>query len=435
MPGRAVTTERSDLWRRLLDRPATARGTYILNTLGATANALLMLVLQLLTTRILGAEAAGRVSVDAATVMLCCQIGGLHMRPVQATDLNGRFSFPEYLTLKTITVSLMLSICLSYTLIRGYDGPRAFFCLGFCGFKAMDTFSDGFWGMLHRKGRLDLAALGGTLHNFIGLLAFWIALLLTRRLEAAAAAMLLIGVGVFLLYTWPLSRRAERPALCAHWRKIGQLAGVLVPLFAANYLMNTAVTLPKYVLERSVSEAVQGHFAALYMTAQGVLLLCGFIYYPQLTALADCRDRGDRAGLLRLMGRLAAVIALTDLALIAGGCLCGPELLGWLFRLDLRMYRTDLLLILLGGGFFALYTFMSYSLIAMKKQRGLWLLTLAALLAAAVLDVLLVPRLGLKGAALGYLLTMVLAALMIFVKLWRAMTAMGEGRDDRVAAA
>ena len=404
-------------WDKLLGQAPTVRGTYSLNTLAAGLSAATMVVLQLLTTRILGAEAAGRVSVDAATVLLCYQIGQLNMRPVQATDLNGRFSFAEYLTLKTVTVGIMMAICLAYTLVRGYDGPRMLFCLAFCGYKALETFSDAFWGMLHGKGRLDLAALGGAIHLSAGILAFGLILLLTKRLELAALGMVLGAVAVFFLYTWPLGRRAQTPGLCGHWRRIGALAASLLPLFAAGYILNWAITLPKYALERTVSESVQGHFAALYMAAQGVLLLSGFIYYPQLTTLARYHEQGDKGSFIRLLRRLGTVIVLVDAVLLAGGWLLGPELLGWLFRLDLTPYRLDLLLILLGGGCFALYTMIFYGLIAIQAQRGLALLTLVVLGAAAALNAILVPRLGIRGAAWGHLGTMALAALMIYFKL------------------
>ena len=114
-------------------------------------------------------------------------------------------------------------------------------------------------------------------------------------------------------------------------------------------------------------------------------------------------------------------IVLLDAVLLTGGWLLGPELLGWLFHLDLTPYRPDLLLILLGGGFFALYTMMSYGLVAMAQQKRLWLVTLGALIAVGALNAILVPRLGLRGAALGYLGTMILAAALIFLKTVRAL--------------
>ena len=404
-------------WDRLLARPVTARGTYTINTLAGVLSALVMVALQLITTRVLGAEAAGRVSVDTATVLLCFQIGQLYMRPVQATDLSYRFSYAEYLTLKTVTVGLMVTICFVYTILRGYAGERTLFCLAFCGYKAVESYSDCFWGMLHSKGRLDLAALGGALYHVSGILAFTLVLTLTRRLDAAALAMAFMGGANLLLYTWPLGRRLERPRLCDRWRRIGRLAMSLLPLFVAGYLLNVAITLPKYFLEASASETVQGHFAALYMTAQGVLLLGSFIYFPPLTTLARYHEQGDKGSFIRLLRRLGTVIVLVDAVLLAGGWLLGPELLGWLFRLDLTPYRLDLLLILLGGGCFALYTMIFYGLIAIQAQQGLALLTLVVLGAAAALNAILVPRLGIRGAAWGHLGTMALAALMIYFKL------------------
>ena len=388
------------LWARLLESPPTVKKTYILTTAAGGMSAMTMLTLQLLTSRILGAEAAGRVSVDAATVLLCFQLGQLNMRPYQCTDLGERFSFPEYLTLKTITVALMSAICLVYVLARGYDAQRSLFCLAFCAFKALEALSDCFWGMLQQRGRLDLAALGGAVYHAAAIAAFAATLIAYGKIGAAALTMALTGGLVFFLYTMPVGGRVEAPRLCGHGKQLARLAGILLPLFAAGYFLNLAITLPKYALEIYGDEAAQGYFAALSMTAQGVLLLSAFLYYPQLTALARHASEGDKAGFLRLMRKLWAAIILLDLALAAGGWLVGAQLLGWLFDLPLSPYRVYLLLILIGGGFFSLYTVTSYALIAMRAQKGLALLTLAALALTAALNSLLVPRLGLCGAAL-----------------------------------
>ena len=426
--------KKSAPWDRLRELSANARRNYTFNTLSAAMSAVMMLLLQLLTTRVLGAEAAGRVSVDAATVLLCFHIGQLNMRPVQCTDLRERFSFSEYLTLKSITVALMLAICLVYVFARGYDAKRGAFCMAFCAFKALEAVSDCFWGMLQQKGRIDLAGLGGAMYHFTAITAFAVVLFASENLAAAALAMALAGAANLLLYTLPLSRYFDKARLSRRFGRIGRLVAVLVPLFAAGYFLNLAITLPKYALERYGSETAQGHFAAMYMTAQGVLLLCSFLYYPQLTVLARHAAEGDVAGFLRRLARLGAAIVLIDLAVAAGGWLVGTELLGLLFGLTLTPYRPDLLLILFGGGFFALYTLTSYALIAMREQKGLWLLTLCVLALSALLNAVLVPRALLRGAALSYLLMMIAAAILAVLKLMRALRRRKEGEGENAAA-
>ena len=429
-----MDNNKSSPWGRLIVKQATPRRNYTLNTMAGVMSALTMLVLQLLTTRVLGAEAAGRVSVDAATVLLCFQIGQLNMRPYQCTDLRGRFSFPEYLTLKTITAGLMPLICLVYVVLRRYDTQRSLFCMAFCVFKALEAISDCFWAMMQQKSRIDLAGLGGALYHFTAVAAFFVVLFTTKDLGKAALIMALTGAANLLVYTLPLGRHFERATLCGHFRQIGRIVAILVPLFAAAYFLNVAITLPKYALERWGGDAAQGHFAALFMTAQGVLLLSAFLYFPQLTALARYFTEGDRMDFVRLFRKLSAAIIALDLFAAICGWFIGTQILGWLFDLTLTAYRVELVFILIGGGFFALYTLTSYALIAMRAQKGLALLTLAVLAASALLNMLLVSHLKLCGAALSFLLSMIIAALLVFIKLLHALRRTKEGEGGDVAA-
>ena len=413
-----------DLYSRLLLMQPTQRKSSTLNAVNAVMNAVTMLVLQLLTTRVLGAEAAGRVSVDTATVLLCFRLGQLDMRPFQCTDRGRRFSFPDYFTLKVITACIMPVICLVYALIRGYGAERFIFCMALCVFKAEEVISDCFWGMLHQRERLDLAALGGAVYQLLGIAAFSAALLLTKRLDTAALCMAVLGLVHFLFYTLPLGLKLEKPGLSSASR-ILKLAGILIPLFAAGYCMNIVVTLPKYALDRFAGEAALGSFAAVFMPAQGVLLLCSILYYPRLTALAAFAEKHDRKGFQRLFTRMSAAIIALDLVIVLGGWLIGTPILSWLFHLDVAPYRAELVFILLGGGLFALYTWGSYALIAMRAQKGLLPLTLAVLAAGLGLNILLVPGSGLRGAALSYLFSMIFAALLILIKTGRALRRMG----------
>ena len=417
-----------ELAERLLSKSASVRATYCFNAAGAFMNALTMLGIQMLSTRILGAAWAGMISADTAAVLLCYHLAQLNMRPYQCTDVKRTFSFSEYLTLKTIMVSVMTVLSLFYVFFRREEPQRLLFTLSLCAYKGLESFSDCFWGMFQERGRLDLAGLGMAVYELLGLTFFAAALLITRQPGWAALLMAVLGLLHLLFFTVPIGRRLDSVKLVNHRRRILLLFSILVPLFAAGYFMNIAITLPKYALEMSRGEEALGIFAAVYMPAQGILLASNFFFQPRLRTLAKLASENRTEEFRRLLFRLTAVTAALDLAVMAPAYLFGIPVLSALFRLDLSAHRRDLLLILAGGGFFALYTLFSNALIAMRREKGMAVLALICLGISAVLCFGLTKQAGIRGASESYFFSMLIAALLFFAKIMHASS--NPGKED-----
>lgn len=415
------------LAERLLSKPASVKNTYIFNAAGAINAAVTMLGIQMLATRILGAEWAGRISADTTTVLLCYHLGQLNMRPYQCTDVKEAYSFSEYFTLKTMTVSLMILICLVYAGFRNLEPERCLFCLSFLAYKALASFSDCFWGMFQQRGRLDLAGLGMAVYELLGIGSFAAVLILTKRPGFAGLGMACLGLAHLLLYTLPIGSALDSIGLSSQWKKILTLITILVPLFAAGYFMNIAITIPKYALEMSHGEEALGIFAAVFMPAQSVLLASGFFFQPNLRPLAEYASKKDAGKFGSLLKRLFLAVVLLDAFIMVCAYLLAVPVLSSLFGLDFSPYRADIVMILAGGGFFALYTLFSYALIAMRKEKGMAVLAFLVLAAAAGLCALLTGPLSIRGAVLSYLFSMIAAALIFAVRTAGALAAIREG--------
>ena len=414
--------------QRLLSKPASKKNTYLFNAAGAMMSAVTMVMIQMTVTRVLGAEWGGRVSADSAAVLLCYHLGQFSMRPYQCTDVKETFSFQDYLSLKGMMVGLMILFCLFYVLFRRLSAERILFTLSFLAYKALESFSDCFWGMFQQKGRLDLAGLGMAVYECFGTVSFVLCLILAKRPDFAALVMACFGLAHLLLYTLPIGKQLEVPSFSGNGQKIRRLFAILLPLFAAGYFMNIAITLPKYALEMSHGEEALGFFAAVYMPSQGVLLASSFFYNPRLRTLAQMAEEHRKKEFRRLLIRLILTIAILDLCIMSGAYLLGIPVLSGLFSLDLSPYRSDLLRVLLGGGFFAVYTLMSYALIAMRKEKGMAVLAGMVLVFAGVLCFFLADRFGIHGAVLSYLFSMVFAAGLFSLRTIQTERQMTDGR-------
>lgn len=97
---------------------AQLRKNYIWNTLGSAANALSSAILLLMTTRILGLEAAGIFAIAFALSQQFQVIGHFEIRSYQATDSQERFSFATYLGALRKLSCYVCGNCWIYTLYQ-----------------------------------------------------------------------------------------------------------------------------------------------------------------------------------------------------------------------------------------------------------------------------------------------------------------------------
>ena len=75
-------------------------------------------------------------------------------------------------------------------------------------------------------------------------------------------------------------------------------------------------------------------------------------------------------------------------------------LLGGRYDGMLVQYQAAFMVIVLGGGFYALANLMYYSLVIMRKQKAIFIVYLSAAAAAALLSGTLVSRFGINGGGI-----------------------------------
>lgn len=100
---------------------------------------------------------------------------------------------------------------------------------------------------------------------------------------------------------------------------------------------------------------------------------------------------------------------------MAGAALLGIPVLSAIFALDLSP-STGLLIILTGGGLFAAANLTYYAIVAMRCQHGISLLYAVVAFATVAVELPLTKALGIRGASLGYLLSVLLMFLLLYLQ-------------------
>ena len=186
-------------------------------------------------------------------------------------------------------------------------------------------------------------------------------------------------------------------------------------LFVSTFLDFYVFSAAKYAIDAKMNDAASGYFNLIFMPTSVIYMVANFIIRPFLTKLTDMWLARDLDSFKRELLRIGAVIlGLTALAVGATAVLgrwvlsVMEFLLGGQYDGMLVQYQAAFMVIVLGGGFYALANLMYYSLVIMRKQKAIFIVYLSAAAAAALLSGTLVSRFGINGAASCYLLLMVM---------------------------
>ena len=188
---------------------------------------------------------------------------------------------------------------------------------------------------------------------------------------------------------------------------------LFVSVFLDFYIFSAA----KYAIDAHLGDAASGYFNVIFMPTSVINLAAGFVIRPFLTYLTDCwNERRFQDFKKKLLTIMAVIGGLTVLA-VGGTVVFGRPvlaLLEWLLGASYSGKLTALwpafIMIVLGGGFYAVLNLYYYALVILRKQK----LIFGIYVVLTVLAVILAPKftvaLGIFGAALAYLILMVVMA-------------------------
>jgi O-antigen/teichoic acid export membrane protein len=204
------------------------------------------------------------------------------------------------------------------------------------------------------------------------------------------------------------------------WGKIRDLLVLGFPIVVNSYLMLYINNVSKYTIDKYCTQGDVAIFNVLYMPVFCINLLMGFITRPMITVLAKKADEKKKKDILNILGKEIAMVIGITLIVIGGMYLIGLTLLEILYSMELHAYRKELMLLLLGGAFYATYTIFYYMITILRKQFALLVSCCIGALIALCMMPKLVSRFGMLGAAGGYAVIMFLIMLicMLFVVIY-----------------
>ena len=418
------------------DQVKNSKRDFLWNMAGSLIYASSSIFMAFSAMRLLGPEEGGIFGFGFSTlgqqIFIIAYFG---IRPFHITDTSRQYSFGDYLMLRRITCLLALLSAGVYLLLLTaegtYGGLKAAAIFLLCIYKTSDGYADVYESEAQRDGKLYIGGRGLFLRTLLSMAGFFAMLLISGDLMLSALGALicqLLGLWLFNIRAFFGGVPGDSFDLHHSMRKVRELLISDIPLFLSVFLDFYIFSSAKYAIDWTLGDSASGIFNILFMPTSVIYLVANFVIKPFMTELAVCFGRKDRRSFLRLSGRMALVTAALMAAALIGALILGRPVLGLLEYILGDGYEGMLtgnfnafMLIILGGGIYALNNLFYYLLVIMRRQKLIFVIYLMGSAAAFLLSRAAVEKAGILGGAASYALLMLIILAVFMAAVYKSM--------------
>lgn len=357
--------------------------------------------------RVLPPASVGQFALALAVSAPVFILAQLKLRGVLATDHAGTSKFEHYLGLRVVTTAIAFAAVAVIALVLRMSQPMTALLLLVAAIRAIDGIADIFHGYLQRQERMDLIAHAMSINGVVSLLAFASLLVVTTDLHVATLGS---GLGSLASLIFTLRRAGHAGAASGGGdsvtlrpsydrRRMVSLAGIALPAGLATALGTLAANTPRYVIGDQLGSAALGVFAALsYVLVAGSLVIpaLGQAAIPRLSRYFADRRLDDFRQLLMRLIVAGTVLGAVSIIVVA---VAGRLLLLLVYGATYADHQQVLLLLTVANAVTSAFIFVGTALASTRHFRLQVPVMIGALSALFISLWLLVPRLGLIGAA------------------------------------
>jgi len=373
------------------------------NIVSAASMYLLMVVLAKLAT----VATVGVFGVAQAVGLPVSMLLSLKLQQVQVTDAHREYDFGHYFALKIIT-SLVAAVTIAGIGLACYPVDTAVVtALMGIGYGIIEV-REILMAVMQKAERMDRNAVSRTWLGLSALVFFAAFFWVTRSLAMAVTGLVLSRLVVIAFYDLPVARGllATSPRHAGHsgvrpsweWRRLAKLARLAAPLGFVAGIGTLFMSIPRLTLEKYGGTDAVGYYTALSALISCGMLLGGAIgqtISPRLARYFVENRRAFRSLLLKALG----VALLLGLCEVAGSAIVGRQILSVLYTPEYGEQYVVLVELALADTLLFMFSTVNVGLVA-TRQFGVQLPVYGtAALACGLASVVLVPRIGIHGAA------------------------------------
>lgn len=392
------------------------------NMMSSGLNSIVSMLLLWVVTLLNGVSDAGIFSLGFSTSQMMLTIGNYGMRNYQATDVTNKYSIKVYEASRIVTNIIMMVSVLGFVWFEGYYFEKALIAILLCLLKVTDAFDDVYGGYYQVKGRLDIAGKIMSIRIGAYVLGFILTLIFTHNLILSCLISIIISsiILIVLIHSTKIIIPLEKPSF--QWNKIWNLLTECFPLCISAFLLIYMGNAPKYAIDAYLTAKDQAYYTYLFMPCFVTNLFVGFALQPLLVRLSKSWVHKEYRKFIKLCGLIFAGALFISALIIIAGAILGCPILSIVFGVSLSSYTQVLVVLLIGGAFFAFAVIEQVILTVMRRQVYLLIGFGISSVIAMLISGILVKKYALLGAAYAYTISagtlFLVLAFMIFIFLY-----------------
>ena len=238
-----------------------------------------------------------------------------------------------------------------------------------CLAKVIDAVEDVFHGMFQQHLRLDVAGKILTIRIMSYIVVYFVFYIITEDLIITSVIALIVSFVQLLLLNYIALKEFEIEKKKWHYNQMKRLCRECFPLFIASYLVIYIGNAPKYAIDKVMSSEAQACFTYIFMPVFVISLLSQFVYQPVISKMALLWHEEKFTQFKNLIWKQVGLIALFSMAAVLGGYFLGIPVLSLLYGVNLKEYKTALVILLIGGGALAFVNFFQMIITIVRKQN------------------------------------------------------------------
>ena len=277
-------------------------------------------------------------------------------------------------------------------------------------YKILDGFCDIFESEMQRQDRLDMTGKATLFRTLLCVGVFLVALTTTKDLKLSSLALLpSILLAAIIFDILPLLRLKPDKTIkkASYISLINKSKWLFLGAFIDLYIFAAA----KYAVNYRLGEELNGYFSIIFIPTSIINLMAGFIIRPILTKLSLLYKIGNQKKFISTISKIAAFIFAATVLGMGMAYLLGIPVLKLVLgevATAIEPYKTALVLVIFGGGLYALVNLGYYCLVIFEMTGTIFLIYAVGAVFAYFISDFMVRSFAMNGAALAYMITMLL---------------------------
>lgn len=320
--------------------PISIKRDLIWNLIGQFTYLFSLWLITILTTRLMGYDKQGILSLALVAANICTAIANYFLRLEYASDLKSRFTDSDYVITRFILTGISAIVCLLYCFALRYSFEIIGCIMLFYVYKVFEMLSDIYMGVEQKYGKLYVGGIVLTAKGVVSVGVFAVLAYATKNFVISLLGLGLCGAAFFVIDVVATRKLTPYKIDLSSYRAktLGSLLCVCLPLFLLIFLSNTLPSVPRIVFEKIYSHEELGYYASIANIAVLIQTAASAGTIPLVPKISRLYNNGDTNGFLKYVGGFLGVFALLGLIAIVAVVFLGEWALTLIYGESVQPY-------------------------------------------------------------------------------------------------